>query len=273
MPAFTCPHCHSEVASDAFSCPFCGASLSGELEYVEYEDGYAVLRPKRKSIRLCKIEPKHLGKPVLAVLDSAFQGCEKLYSVLIPSSIRRIGNRAFEGCRRISTLLLPESIVEIGEYAFSGCSSIDSLSLGNGIATVKQNAVCTCQNIAAMRYSGGFGASLSLASSCVCGAFTFSNSLIKVGRCAFAGCLKIKDLYIPEGVKEIGFGAFRGCKKLESASIPMSMIRMEDPFIDCPKLKTIRYNGTKEAWRDIYLAQGEPMPKATLICVDGVDVL
>ena len=267
MSPILCPKCHNEVAIDSFSCPLCGQDLSGELEYAEYEGGFAVLGPKKRSIRLARIESEHLGKPVLAVLDDAFADCDKLVSVLIPSSIRYIGKRAFEGCKKISTLLLPESIVEIDDYAFASCAGLSSLSLGNGVATVKQNAICTCRNIAAMRY--GNMSMLDMAYSCVCGAFSFSNSLLKVGQYAFYNCPKIKELYIPEGVKSIGLAAFSGCKGLTSASVPMSMEKMDHSFSGCLKLKSIHYNGIKEAWAEIYLGE-QSETKAVLSCVNGV---
>ena len=266
MPNLHCPKCKSEISKSDYVCPKCGFALSGELIYVEYEDGYAIAGPKDKGIRLAKIESEFNGKQVTAILENAFMGCVKLTSVLIPNSIKLIGGHAFDGCVKLDTAVIPESVVEIGDYAYFGCTKLSDLTLGNGLTRVSGSATCYCRTITAMRYSSGLGSLEGGNFTCTCGALNFKNGLEIIGESAFASCPAIKTIYLPEGVKEIRHNAFGDCKSLSSATLPLSLERLEAPFDNSPKLKSIRFNGSKAKFKDSYKF-GQPIKVA---CMDGI---
>ena len=48
---------------------------------------------------------------------SAFHGCEKLESILIPHSVTAIGERAFFRCTGLKALYVPPAVTNVGEYA------------------------------------------------------------------------------------------------------------------------------------------------------------
>ncbi len=53
-----------------------------------------------------------------------------------------------------------------------------------------------------------------------------------------------EELYIPEGVTEIGAGAFSDCKRLRSVTFPKSLRKIErDAFVGCIKLKEVHISG------------------------------
>ena len=55
-----------------------------------------------------------------------------------------------------------------------------------------------------------------------------------------------------EGVSLIGVCSFHACKNLETVYLPSSLKAIKSfAFAECPSLKKIYYNGTREDWRRI----------------------
>ena len=60
---------------------------------------------------------------------------------------------------------------------------------------------------------------------------------VKVIETSFSGCEELKSVFIPEGVIKIDLCAFFWCGKLESVNIPNSVIEIGDnAFGECPHL-------------------------------------
>lgn len=60
------------------------------------------------------------GGPIIG----AFQGCNTITSVTIPSSVKKIDYRSFYGCKNLTRLGLSVGLEEIGAEAFYGCSNL-----------------------------------------------------------------------------------------------------------------------------------------------------
>lgn len=66
------------------------------------------------------------------------------------------------------------------------------------------------------------------------------NTLLKIGRGAFASCRQLKQVTLPDSLEYIGVDAFSGCKELTGLTIPASVISIEsNAFGDCKNLKDI----------------------------------
>ena len=50
-------------------------------------------------------------------------------TLVIPNTIREIGNLAFYPCTGFTSLTLPESLTYIGDFAFSGCTGLAEISI------------------------------------------------------------------------------------------------------------------------------------------------
>jgi len=62
-------------------------------------------------------------------------------SLIIPNSVKTIGDYAFYGCYGFEgTLIIPASVISIGEYAFSRCYFDDILIMPNGVVEIGYNA-------------------------------------------------------------------------------------------------------------------------------------
>lgn len=72
------------------------------------------------------------------------------------------------------------------------------------------------------------------------------SSVESIGSSAFYNCQGLTEIQLSYGLKAIGGSAFSGCSALESMTIPASVTQITgaDPFVNCPKLRTLRCEAT-----------------------------
>lgn len=72
---------------------------------------------------------KYKGKKykVVAIGDSAFAGCKRLVTVVLPERLTTIGANAFKHCTSIRVVEIPESVKIIGNEAFAECKSLTAI--------------------------------------------------------------------------------------------------------------------------------------------------
>jgi hypothetical protein len=93
------------------------------------------------------------GKKVIAVADKAFKrsGVE---SVVIPATVKVIGDEAFFSCSSLKTVVIGEGIEAIGEYAFFGCSRLTTVTIGGDVKSVGAYAFDLCTKLTTVYYNG-----------------------------------------------------------------------------------------------------------------------
>ncbi|MBQ9805080.1 MAG: leucine-rich repeat domain-containing protein [Clostridia bacterium] len=74
------------------------------------------------------IPSTHLGKPVSAIADSAFEG-KAITSVMIPVGITTIGEKAFYDCDNLKSVHIPATVTSIGSMAFTTCDSLATFTV------------------------------------------------------------------------------------------------------------------------------------------------
>ena len=138
------------------------------------------------------IPSTHMGKPVTGIGDSAFEGCGKLTSVVIPDSVTSIGFSAFKGCNALTSITLPfagntasgTSNTHFG-YIFGASTSADH---GAYVPSSLKTVVLT--------------------------------SASSIDALAFEGCTGLTSVVIPDSVTSIGSSAFKDCNGLTSITLP-----------------------------------------------------
>lgn len=80
---------------------------------------------------------------VTSIGEQAFYRCYNLTSVVIPTSVRSIGNEAFSLCG-IMTVAIPGGVTFIGERAFYGSIGITSLTIANSVTSIGSQAFGDC---------------------------------------------------------------------------------------------------------------------------------
>jgi sorbitol-specific phosphotransferase system component IIA len=83
---------------------------------------------------------------VKAIGNRAFSDCYHITSMSIPEGIELIGAYAFDS-NQFSELVLPSTLKEIGEYAFAFCSQISLLTIPEGVERIGRCAFRYCGSL------------------------------------------------------------------------------------------------------------------------------
>ena len=168
------------------------------------------------------IPSKYNGKKITHIGNSAFYGCSKLTSIIIPDSVTSIGYSAFLGCSGLTSVTIGNSVTSIGYQAFSGCSGLTSVTIGNGVTSIGEYAFYNCSGLTSA---------------------TIGNGVTSIGNYAFVVCSGLTSITIPDSVTFIGERAFSGCSGLTSVTIPDSVTTIgECAFWGCSGLESVIWN-------------------------------
>ena len=88
-----------------------------------------------------------LPNSVKTIGESAFDDCSGLTSITIPNSVKTIGKRAFFDCSGLTSITIPNSVTSIGKSAFFGCSGLTSVTIGSGVTSIGSNAFGECSRL------------------------------------------------------------------------------------------------------------------------------
>lgn len=88
--------------------------------------------------------------PVGSIGESAFTGCSELYSIEISDSVTNIGVNAFVGCNRLKTVKLSKHLTEIHVQTFERCSALTAIDIPFGVTNIGASAFCECGRLVAV---------------------------------------------------------------------------------------------------------------------------
>ncbi len=94
------------------------------------------------------------GLPVTRIGDEAFQLCDQLTSVSIPSGVGAIGNSAFLYCLGLTNVTIPDSVTSVGASAFLYCVSLPGLTIPGRVASLGTETFFGCTNLASVYFQG-----------------------------------------------------------------------------------------------------------------------
>jgi len=142
----------------------------------------------------------------------AFDGQTRIKRVVLPKSIKKIGEFAFRGCSRLVACEMRgfSTSYALNEGVFNNCTSLKSITLPEGITFVPKNFFAGCEALTDIKLPG----------TCVTiadGAFfrceaikgiSLPKGLLAIGRQAFFCCKSLKEIKLPEGITKVGEQAF-----------------------------------------------------------------
>ena len=180
---------------------------------------------------------------VKSVGERAFIGCSGLTSVTIPNSVTSIGSLAFSGCSGLTSVTIPNSVTSIGDYAFRNCSGLTSITIPNSVTSIGNYAFRNCSSLTSVTIPNSV---TSIGSSAFRGcsgltSVTIPNSVTSIEDYAFSGCFGLTSITIPNSVTSIGGSAFRDCSGLTSITIPNSVTSIRrGAFYGCSGLTSVK---------------------------------
>ena len=217
--------------------------------------------------------PSHLGgKTVTSIGYSAFDGCNDLTSITIPSSVTDFGQRAFYGCgglksfvvdpnntsyKSVNGLLLskdgtrliygingdvtiPNGVISIADEAFDGRTGLTSVTIPNSVTNIGQGAFYGCSGLKSFVVDPNNTSYKSV------------NGLLLSKDGTRLICSVNGDVTIPNSVTCIEEYAFSGCSGLTSVTILNSVTNIEEgAFSGCGGLKSLVVDPNNTSYKSV----------------------
>ena len=174
--------------------------------------------------------------------ESVFSCCENLETVILPNNIQRLPILIFYKCRKIK-VKLPASVIEIQPSSFRDCGGAEiEIDENNEVYSSEGNCIIHKPTKTLVHASdssvipsyitkiGQFAVTgLTLET------FKVPENVVEIGENAFKNCENMKDIYLPEGLKKIGYGAFSEIgKNFTSLTVPDSLEEVDEfGFVGC----------------------------------------
>ena len=196
-----------------------------------------------------------LPKSLKEIGDYAFYNCYNLVSVNIPDSVICIGKSAFCDCYNLTSVTIPKSVTSIGISAFYNCHNLTSVTIPNSVTSIGEYAFFRCDALTSINvdvnnpnYCSIDGVLFDKNQTTLIkyprgkqgASYIIPNSVTSIGDDAFYGCDALTSVTIPNSVTSIGNSTFESCDKLTSVTIPNSVTSIgNSAFKNCKKLTSI----------------------------------
>ncbi len=188
------------------------------------------------------------GKAITAIADGAFENQPAMRGVLIPDSIKTIGQRAFRNCANLEQIIEADNVESIGGTAFSGTKY--ETDLENGAAYIGKVLYKYVGTVAANTKLDVKAGTLGIAAGAMqdiknITEVTLPQSLKNIGNYAFGGTENgsgITEIVIPDGVESIGANAFRNAKSLAKVTIGTNVKEIGANAFNGTAITTLVYN-------------------------------
>ncbi len=146
----------------------------------------------------CRISFSRYQSNPLCYAHHLYMNGSEITNLVIPNSVKSIGDNAFFGCSGLTSITIPNSVTSIGERSFQGCSGLTSITIPNSVKSIGEGAFLCCSGLTSI---------------------TIPNSVTNIGESAFSGCDDLTSVTIPNSVTSIGKMAFSGCSSLISINV------------------------------------------------------
>jgi len=187
------------------------------------------------------------GLPVTSIAAGAFANNKLLQSVVIPSSVTKIGANAFYNCDLLGSLgsrgandpkgvFIPAAVSQIGVAAFARCRSLENLYVhsSNPIYKSQEGILYNFTQTELLQYPAG---KLGVR-------FLTPSSVRSIRESAFEGNRYLAILETANNLNSIGARAFFGCEALVQARFGTGLNSLgNSSFSSIPSLGSVVFNG------------------------------
>lgn len=285
---------------------FFGAKLLTTVEFKDGENAADLVIEENAFDRCVSLVDINLPSRLKVIKTRAFYDCGDLVEVIVPEGVEEIGEYAFASCDSLKNVYLPASLKKLGIIGsddtgatdetgskltvFKDSNAIENLVVAEGnTVVISDSGVLYIEKedeegnlVSELVYSpAGKTGELTLRANLVKvwdRAFYYNTLLekivfrdgersdLKFGDSIFEGCINLKELILPVGLKTIGYGLFDGCASLETITVPYTVETISygafrrghtslssNKKYGCENLKTIVFGETPEGKEEVPL--------------------
>lgn len=245
---------------------FLGCSLSGALNISAGITSIGDFAFAGTAISEVSFASDGVGLSAVTVGAYAFYGCEDIEILTFAdgSNVTELGTGAFKDCEKLPEVIIPASMKTVGDEAFANCGTYDDsftvtiaqgtnqLTFGNGVFSG-----CTIDTLSIpsnVTLSADFLSGLEIENIIIAEDHPTLASKDNVLYIKGADGQKetlllylsdVAEFVVPDGVKSIAANAFYGKFSLTNISLPESITAIgENAFYKCYYLETVTFNGT-----------------------------
>ncbi len=203
---------------------------------------------------VCNIEKVILPDSLRTVGEGAFYRCERLSTVEGGRYLERVDSEAFAECYSLTRCLLPDTVKELGEHVYIDCTFIKEIHLPSAAQYYEAGFTRHCRmleritvgddNPYYMVHEGAVytkdGRYLVSIVNSFKGRLEILPGTLEIEPDACADRDGLEEVIIPEGVTVIGSEAFRNCHALKNVIFPESLAKIDkQAFEHCSSLTEI----------------------------------
>lgn len=222
--------------------PWIGQRLLGTDYYIEkivIEEGCSHIGSN--AFYWCgNIQNVILPSSLKSIGEQAF--CESgIPSIVIPDGVETLGASCFNGCSRLIDVVLPSTLKELPERAFANCTRLENFTMGKNITAIGPYAFLYCSSLKQLELPAGLTEiSERMLSGTGLTSLQLPEGITSIGDYGISGT-NIEQLVIPEGVTSIGEHAFFASDYLTSVWMPDTVTELgTGVFSLCPVLNSVR---------------------------------
>lgn len=183
-----------------------------------------------KPVTQIGLDVKFTGDPIEFLKDGSnkpdtskagFFGCDTVYSVSLPPSIRKIGDLAFANCVNLREVMIPDGAT-VGKCAFAGSPNLLTVRLPKDMQVVEPGLFAGCKRLKSS---------------------VLPVRLETIGDAAYYHCESLPKLYVPNSVTRIGKSAYEGSLALSSVKLSEGVKKIEErAFKNCPAIREVYFS-------------------------------
>ena len=166
---------------------------------------------------------KNIRSNTTLIGDHAFDNTA-ITEVVIPNSVRHIGEWAFAQCLQLTKVTLGNSVQRIRYCTFEADKALTGIIIPNSVRVIEDNAFTGCTALKTV---------------------SFGTSLESIGADAFMECASLEEVVIPDNVRHVGNGAFDNCEKLAKVTVGRNVREIGSAFLYTNNIREIVWNAVE----------------------------
>ena len=157
----------------------------------------------------------------------SFRGCANLEKVILPETLKSIGNFAFNNCDKLKEIEIPSSVTYLSICTFASCDSLNKVILHEGLTGIGNECFHYCKNLKTI---------------------TLPDSLTYISSSAFQES-GLESINIPKNCENISSGPFAHCSSLKEITVDENnnyFVSIDNVLYSKDKKNLIQYPAGKE---------------------------